>query len=118
MNEIIWQPGIKMDEAKKTIMALALRHFHGNKTKAAESLGIAARTIYNNLGEREDGEDADEVQRGGALKEECLVQAPSGICVEPTTETTAQQSLPVRERDKVQEVSYKQAGGGNSRKGR
>ena len=45
MNEILWQPGITLDEMEKKIILAALRHYGGNKTKTANALDIAVRTL-------------------------------------------------------------------------
>jgi DNA-binding NtrC family response regulator len=46
---INWQIGVTLDEVEKQVILAALQFFHGNKTKAAEALGITSRTIQNKL---------------------------------------------------------------------
>lgn len=49
----MWQPGRTLAQIEKEVIEAALRFYQGNKTQAANSLGIAVRTIYNKLGEIE-----------------------------------------------------------------
>lgn len=46
---INWQPGLTLDEIEKEVILKALNFYHGNKTRTAEALGIAIRTIDNKL---------------------------------------------------------------------
>lgn len=46
---INWQPGITLDDIEKEVILKALSFYHGNKTRTAEALGIAIRTIDNKL---------------------------------------------------------------------
>ncbi len=45
INDILWQPGITLEEMEKKIILAALRHYSGNKTKTADALDIAIRTL-------------------------------------------------------------------------
>lgn len=38
-----------LDEIERSVIEFRLQHFDGNKTAAAESLGISLKTIYNKL---------------------------------------------------------------------
>lgn len=42
---IHWKPGITLDEVKVQVIRLALKHFKGNKTHAAASLGVSIRAM-------------------------------------------------------------------------
>jgi hypothetical protein len=42
---ITWQPGLRLDELEKLVILKAYSHYGRNKTKTAEGLGIAIRTI-------------------------------------------------------------------------
>ena len=46
---ILWQPGITMEEVKIQAVKHAMMFFSNNKVAAAESLDIAVRTIDNLL---------------------------------------------------------------------
>lgn len=46
---ITWQPGKTLEEVEKEIILVALRFYGGNKTKTAQALGIAIRTLDNKL---------------------------------------------------------------------
>ena len=51
---IIWQPGMTLADMEKQIILKALQFYHGNKTKAAQSLDISVRTIDNKLKKYDD----------------------------------------------------------------
>jgi len=42
-------PGTTVDEAEQKLIALTLEHTGGNKTRAAEMLGISLKTLHNKL---------------------------------------------------------------------
>lgn len=46
---IDWQPGKTLDDIEKEVILKALEFYSGNRTKTAESLGIAIRTLRNKL---------------------------------------------------------------------
>jgi transcriptional regulator with PAS, ATPase and Fis domain len=46
---IIWQPGMTIDDVEKLVIHAALSFHSGNKTKTADSLNIAIRTLDNKL---------------------------------------------------------------------
>ena len=51
-------PGTTVDEAERQLIEITLQHTNGNKTRAAEMLGISLKTLHNKLnrmrGERRD----------------------------------------------------------------
>jgi DNA-binding NtrC family response regulator len=47
----VLEPGMSINEAEKILILKTLKAEHGNKTKAAEILGISARTLRNKLQE-------------------------------------------------------------------
>jgi DNA-binding NtrC family response regulator len=51
--------GITVDEAERRLIELTLAHTGGNKTRAAEMLGISLKTLHNKLN-RMKGEAAAE----------------------------------------------------------
>lgn len=46
---INWQPGLTLEDIEKEVILKALSFYHGNKTRTAEALGVAIRTIDNKL---------------------------------------------------------------------
>ncbi len=42
-------PGMRVDEAERRLIELTLEHTGNNKTRAAEMLGISAKTLHNKL---------------------------------------------------------------------
>jgi two-component system response regulator HydG len=52
-------PGTTVDEAERRLIDITLQHTNGNKTRAAELLGISLKTLHNKLN-RMKGERRDE----------------------------------------------------------
>jgi DNA-binding NtrC family response regulator len=52
-------PGTTVDDAERRLIAITLAHTNGNKTRAAEMLGISLKTLHNKLN-RMKGAAADE----------------------------------------------------------
>jgi DNA-binding NtrC family response regulator len=48
---VIFSPNLTLKDLEKKIIAEALTHFDGNKTRAAKSLGISIRTMRNKINE-------------------------------------------------------------------
>ena len=48
---VIYRPGMTMSEVERAAIDAALRETHGNRRKAAETLGIGERTLYRKLKE-------------------------------------------------------------------
>lgn len=71
MNDIHWQPGVTLDDVEKQVILKALKWFGNNKTKTAQALGIAVRTLDYKL-ERYNGVSSEE-----------------GVHVEPSQENPA-----------------------------
>jgi len=46
-----WKPGKTLDEIERNVILEALKHFGGNRTHTAKSLGISIRTLRNKLAE-------------------------------------------------------------------
>lgn len=51
MSSFTWQPGITLAIAEKQIILAAYRFYHGNKTRTAQALGVAIRTLDARLEE-------------------------------------------------------------------
>ena len=47
-------PGVTVDEAERQLIELTLQHTGGNKTRAAEMLGISLKTLHNKLNRMKD----------------------------------------------------------------
>jgi two-component system response regulator AtoC len=66
------KPGTTIADAERMLIFATLRQFGGDKTRAAESLGISLKTLYNRLHayekeERAEGTAEEEEERGPAL---------------------------------------------------
>ena len=48
---VIYKPGMSMSDVERAAIDAALRETHGNRRKAAETLGIGERTLYRKLKE-------------------------------------------------------------------
>lgn len=51
MYDVMFDPNITIHELEKRYVLKALKHFNGNKTQAANALGITIKTLYNKLHE-------------------------------------------------------------------
>jgi len=51
-------PGLTVAEAEQQLIEVTLLHTHGNKTRAAELLGISLKTLHNKLSRAKDDENA------------------------------------------------------------
>jgi two-component system response regulator HydG len=61
------KPGTTIADAERMLIFATLRQFGGDKTRAAESLGISLKTLYNRLHAYEkDDRPADAVEDGEA----------------------------------------------------
>lgn len=52
-----FHPGMSIRQVERTLIEKTLDHFDGNKTQAAEALGISLKTLYNRLSEYEGEEE-------------------------------------------------------------
>lgn len=50
-QSLSWKPGRTLDELERNVILEALKHFSGNRTHTAKSLGISIRTLRNKLAE-------------------------------------------------------------------
>jgi len=50
-HAVIYKPGMSMSDVERAAIDAALRETHGNRRKAAETLGIGERTLYRKLKE-------------------------------------------------------------------
>lgn len=128
MSSVEWYPGISLEQLEKKVILQAYRYCNGNKTQAAQMLGIAIKTLYNKLEQygledsRASGANSgagttpgeaktlpQPGQNGVPLKEWYGLESPSEDSTEPTV------SLPVGE--KVQELSHEPVSTGGNNKG-
>lgn len=110
MSDIIWQPGITLEQIEKQVILKAFAFFRQNKTQTANALDIAIRTLDHKLeeyGKRKESSHSrktlEEAQRevdGGRARE--------GLRVEPASQNTSQSAVSLREQDQVQEVPPRQ----------
>ena len=47
-------PGTTVDEAERRLIEITLEHTNGNKTRAADLLGISLKTLHNKLNRMKD----------------------------------------------------------------
>jgi DNA-binding NtrC family response regulator len=50
-SQVIYKTGMSMSDVERAAIDAALRATHGNRRKAAETLGIGERTLYRKLKE-------------------------------------------------------------------
>ena len=99
-----WQPGQKLAEVELDVIKQALNYFNGNKTKAAQCLDISIRTIDNRLKGTEIGNGKEEKAE---TPKKPYFDTSSGLHVESDVKAPKKQTVPMRQRDKVQEMSSK-----------
>ncbi len=66
-NPIVWSPGVALETLIQQVVETAMVFYKGNKTAAAQSLGIAVRTLDNRL-EKYAKEKSDNEQRYSEAK--------------------------------------------------
>lgn len=49
MDEVYWQPGMKMEDVEKLVYIAALNFFGGSRTRTANALGVTASTVRNKI---------------------------------------------------------------------
>lgn len=101
-----WQPGMTLEQLEKQVILHAYSFYGMNKAKTAQALGIAYRTIRYKLTSY--GVKSDETEDDGENSEQ-------GVCVEPSKEVSAKQSVPVRQQEKIQEMPPRHAPGRSAR---
>jgi len=103
----VWYPGMSLEDSEKIIIQRALQYFSWNKTKTAQSLGIAIRTLDNKLEKYAAEEAAREpkdqtripVEAGGLQATGQNGPQAQGIQrLEPSAEVPAKQAVSMRKR--------------------
>lgn len=102
---INWQPGITIDDVEKQVIEKALRWFNGNKTKTAQSLGIAVRTLDNKLAKYQEQANGKEAAANSIHRlptgSQGSIQAKGWLHVEPSAEVPEKRAVPMRKQQKV-----------------
>lgn len=49
VNQILWQPGVTLEEIEKQVILACLKYFNGHRGATALALGVTDRTIRNKL---------------------------------------------------------------------
>ncbi len=105
MNTIGWQPGVTLAMVEREIILKAYNYFEKNKTRTADSLGIAVRTL-----------DAKLAQYEGKKDEKASVHTEGRNAVEPVAQVPAQSPMSMHERQEVQKVSSAKHAKGSAKK--
>ncbi len=101
-----WQPGVSLAEVEKRTILAALKFFQGNKTRTAQSLDIAIRTLDNKLELYGRGK---EVTPEPNPNQRIGPDTSSGLHVESFKKHAEERSLPMRESKEVQKVPPKRS---------
>ncbi len=48
-DEVVLRPGVTVEEAERRLILMTLKHTEGNRSRAAELLGISVKTLFNKL---------------------------------------------------------------------
>lgn len=119
-----YYPGLTVDYAEQIVIEGAYSWFRGNKTQAAQAVGITVKTLHLKL-EKYDADRRDNESRGKIIRPGQQAESRSGISLsgtsegarlEPPAETRQESTMPVYERQEVQEMLPKQALRGRPRK--
>lgn len=103
---LIWTPGMSLDDVEKEAIMLALKYNHGNKTHTASALGIAYRTLDDKLKRYKDKEDEiRKISEERKIKRNELLRTERGLPVEHVAQLSKEPALPVQERKEIQEMS-------------
>lgn len=106
--QLIWSPGMSMDDVEKSVIMLALRFHQGNKTQTAQSLGIAYRTLDDKLKKyKEHEEEIKKIAEERRIKRHESLRAERGLPVQQDARSSEEQSVSVQERQKIQEMPSK-----------
>lgn len=49
MDEIIWSPGLTLEDMEKKVILKAFKFYGGNKERTAKGLGVSTKTLYTKL---------------------------------------------------------------------
>jgi hypothetical protein len=62
MNQIVWNPGMKLVQLETEVIRAAFKFYKGNKTSTASSLGIAIRTLDMKLKKINEEDEAHRIR--------------------------------------------------------
>ncbi len=137
---IMWSPGVTLEGIEQQVIIKAYAFYRKNKTATAQSLGISIRTLDNKLEKYEadqllqterDYESrqrrAEQLNRARGLSPAVEVPAspehnatpnPERLFAQPHDKASAQQAMPMPERQEVQTLLPRQTaqGGGKHRR--
>lgn len=85
---VYWSPGMTLDSLEQLVIAKAFKHYHGNKTATANSLGIAIRTLENKL-EKYEMEEIEKEEQNAARRTEREFQLARARGINPSTAVSA-----------------------------
>ncbi len=92
-NEIMWTPGMTLEQIEKDVIQKALEFYRYNKTTTAASLGISSRTLHNKLEiyEKQKAKEEEETKIRKQQDAESLKRqrGQGGVAVEINPETTS-----------------------------
>ncbi len=103
--KIQWQPGITLEDVEVAMIKAALKHFQGNKTKVANSLGITVRALYYKLERDTCNGLQDAAENAKPTKENKPKRATKKRDHTPHVKVTQKHKVPVSKRSKIQELS-------------
>ncbi len=136
MSDVQWQPGMTIDDIERDVIMKAYRFYGQNKTKTAESLGIAVRTLDAKLQSYDllKAENERKLDERRAKDKELQVRAgikkpysdSTGVAedpearfrMEPPSRPAPQFALPVQKPEEVQKLPSSKAASGGAGKGR
>lgn len=101
-----WQVGETLSSREKADILKALRFFDGNKTKTAQALGIAIRTLDHRLEEYEvkangESKGLPREASGPQTSQSNGSSAKIGNGLEPASQAPEKRSVSMRKREKV-----------------
>jgi len=113
---ITWHPGVLLKDVEKEIIEAAVRYYNDNKSKAADSLGISSRTIYNKLKEYEIERLEKEATRAKRAKQKNL-EAQRWLRNKPNVGVSEERTMPMRERQEIQKLPLGSTTASNTTRG-
>ncbi len=123
-SSVMWSPGMSLEKLEELCIIKCYRFYGKNKTATANSLGISIRTLDNKLEkyEKEEAQNAIDANERAAHRVKELSRSRGEVPISPNIrkesviDVTAKQSMPVQERQKVQEVLSRSPSNTSSRK--
>lgn len=103
--EMNWTPGMTLAAVERAVIEKAYRFYEENKTRTAQALGIAIRTLDNRLEEYAAQDIKLAETSTPSLNAEARDSQDSPYRTESDAQMAPQQSLPVSERKEVQKMS-------------